>query len=78
MVASFSAAQAILTEAALSFLGVGVDPTVPSWGAMLNTGRDYLQSAWWMATFPGIAIALTVLGANLLGNWLGSRLGSVQ
>jgi peptide/nickel transport system permease protein len=74
VVASFSAAQAILTEAALSFLGVGVDPTIPSWGAMLNLGRNYLQTAWWMATFPGIAIALTVLGANLMGDWLGTRL----
>lgn len=74
VVGSFSAAQAILTEAALSFLGVGVDPTTPSWGAMLDLGRNYLQSAWWMATFPGIAIALTVLGANLLGDWLRDRI----
>jgi len=70
VVASFSTAQAILTQAALSFLGVGIDPSVPSWGAMLNEGRDYLQSAWWIAFFPGLAIALTVLGANLLGDWL--------
>ncbi len=70
VVASFSTAQAILTQAALSFLGVGIDPSVPSWGAMLNEGRDYLQSAWWIAVFPGLAIALTVLGANLLGDWL--------
>jgi len=74
VVGSFSAAQAILTEAALSFLGVGVDPTIPSWGAMLNLGRNYLQTAWWMAIFPGIAIAITVLGINLLGDWLGTRL----
>jgi peptide/nickel transport system permease protein len=73
VVASFSAAQAILTQAALSFLGVGVDPSVPSWGAMLDLGRNYLQTAWWMATFPGIAIALTVLGANLVGDWLSLR-----
>ncbi len=70
VVGSFSAAQAMLTEAALSFLGVGVDPTTPSWGAMLDLGRNYLRSAWWMATFPGVAIALTVLGANLLGDRL--------
>lgn len=69
VVASFSTAQAILTEAALSFLGVGIDPSVPSWGAMLNDGRAYLQSAWWIAVFPGCAIALTVLGANLVGDW---------
>jgi peptide/nickel transport system permease protein len=74
VVASFSAAQAILTQAALSFLGVGVDPSIPSWGAMLDLGRNYLQTAWWMATFPGIAIALTVLGANLVGDWLNAVL----
>jgi peptide/nickel transport system permease protein len=70
VVASFSMAQAILTEAALSFLGVGVDSATPSWGNMLNDGRDYLQNAWWMATMPGIAIAVTVLGGNLFGDWL--------
>lgn len=70
VVASFSTAQAILTQAALSFLGVGIDASVPSWGAMLNDGREYLQSAWWIATFPGVAIAFTVLGVNLLGDWL--------
>ncbi len=70
VVASFSTAQAILTQAALSFLGVGIDASVPSWGAMLNDGREYLQSAWWIATFPGVAIAITVLGVNLLGDWL--------
>jgi peptide/nickel transport system permease protein len=74
VVGSFSMAQAILTEAALTFLGVGVDPTVPSWGGMLNDGRDYLQSAWWIATLPGVAIALTVLGGNLLGDWLRDQL----
>jgi peptide/nickel transport system permease protein len=70
VVASFSTAQAILTQAALSFLGVGIDASIPSWGAMLNDGRDYLQSAWWIATFPGLAIAITVLGVNLFGDWL--------
>ena len=54
VVASFSMAQAILTEAALSFLGVGLDPSTPSWGTMLNDGRDYLLTAWWIATMPGI------------------------
>ncbi|MBB3148567.1 peptide/nickel transport system permease protein [Phyllobacterium trifolii] len=74
VVASFSTAQAILTQAALSFLGVGIDPSIPSWGAMLNDGREYLQKAWWIATFPGLAIALTVLGVNLFGDWLRDRL----
>ena len=74
VVGSFSAAQAMLTEAALSFLGVGVSSSTPSWGAMLDQGRNYLESAWWIATFPGLAIALTVLGANLVGDWLRDRL----
>jgi peptide/nickel transport system permease protein len=70
VVASFSMAQAILTEAALSFLGVGLDPSTPSWGTMLNDGRDYLQSAWWIATMPGIAIGITVFGVLSLGEGL--------
>ena len=70
VVASFSMAQALLAEAGLSFLGVGVDASTPSWGTMLSEGREYLQNAWWIATYPGIAIALTVLGGNLLGDWL--------
>jgi peptide/nickel transport system permease protein len=70
VVASFSMAQAILTEAGLSFLGVGLDPSTPSWGTMLNDGRDYLVSAWWIATMPGIAIGITVLGVTLFGEGL--------
>jgi len=70
VVASFSMAQAILTEAGLSFLGVGLDPSTPSWGTMLNDGRDYLLSAWWIATMPGIAIGLTVYGVTQLGEGL--------
>jgi peptide/nickel transport system permease protein len=70
VVASFSMAQAILTEAALSFLGVGLDPSTPSWGTMLNDGRDYLLTAWWIATMPGIAIGITVLGVTLFGDGL--------
>lgn len=70
VVASFSMAQAILTEAALSFLGVGLDPSTPSWGTMLNDGRDYLLSAWWIATMPGIAIGITVFAVLSLGEGL--------
>jgi peptide/nickel transport system permease protein len=70
VVASFSMAQAILTEAGLSFLGVGLDPSTPSWGTMLNDGRDYLLSAWWISTMPGIAIGATVLGVTLFGEGL--------
>ena len=74
VVAGFSAAQAMLTEAALSFLGVGVSSATPSWGAILDGGRNYLESAWWIAAFPGLAIALTVLGVNLVSDWLRDRL----
>jgi peptide/nickel transport system permease protein len=70
VVASFSMAQAILTEAGLSFLGVGLDPSTPSWGTMLNDGRDYLLNAWWIAAMPGLAIGFTVLGVTLLGEGL--------
>ncbi len=70
VVASFSMAQAILTEAGLSFLGVGLDPSTPSWGTMLNDGRDYLLTAWWIAAMPGIAIGFTVLGVMLFGEGL--------
>jgi peptide/nickel transport system permease protein len=70
VVASFSMAQAILTEAGLSFLGVGLDPSTPSWGTMLNDGRDYLLNAWWIGAMPGIAIGITVLGVTLLGEGL--------
>lgn len=73
VVASFSMAQAILAEAALSFLGVGVDGSNPSWGVMLNDGRAYLQTAWWLTAMPGLAVALTVLGGNLSGDWLQDR-----
>jgi peptide/nickel transport system permease protein len=64
----------ILFEAALSFLGVGVPPPAPSWGQMLSGGRAYISVAWWPATFPGIAIMLTVLGMNMFGDWLRDRL----
>jgi peptide/nickel transport system permease protein len=65
---SLSLAFAILTEAALSFLGLGVQPPIPSWGRMLFDGRGFLPDAWWMAVFPGAAIFLTVLALNLVGD----------
>ena len=74
VIATFEMARMIVSEAALSFLGLGVEPALPSWGAMLADGRTYLSSAWWVATFPGLAIAFTVLGANLLGDWLHTEL----
>jgi len=65
--ATLGVAGAILTESALSFLGIGVQPPMPSWGNMLIIGKQTLGSAWWLSVFPGIAILITVLGYNLLG-----------
>ena len=60
----------VLLESGLSFLGMGIQAPLPSWGSMLAEGRDYLSNAWWLATAPGLVIALVVLGANLLGDGL--------
>ncbi len=65
--ATLGVAGAILTESALSFLGIGVQPPTPSWGNMLIVGKQTLGSAWWLSVFPGLAILVTVLGYNLLG-----------
>jgi peptide/nickel transport system permease protein len=67
---TLSLAFAILAEAALSFLGLGVEPDAPSWGNMLQAGKERMRQAWWMAVFPGVAITLAVLGFNLLGDGL--------
>ena len=66
---SLNVANNILLESSLTFLGLGIDPLIPSWGGMLADGRTYLQTAWWVSVFPGLAIMLTVLGLNLLGDW---------
>ena len=63
----------ILAESILSFLGAGVPPPTPTWGSMVADGRDYLSSAWWVAFFPGMAIFLTVLAFNFIGDWLRDR-----
>ena len=68
--ASMDMGMAILFAANLGFIGVGVQPPEPEWGAMISTGRNYLPDHWWMATFPGLAILITVLGFNLLGDGL--------
>jgi len=71
VIASFNVASVILSEASLSFLGLGVPPDVPTWGGMLAESRDsLLGGTWWLAVFPGVAIMLTVLALNLLGDWL--------
>jgi peptide/nickel transport system permease protein len=68
VIGTFSMASAIISEASLSFLGLGVPPGIPSWGTMLADSRSYISTAWWLALFPGLAIFLTVLGINLLGD----------
>jgi peptide/nickel transport system permease protein len=75
---SVSLAFAILSEAALSFLGLGVQPPAPSWGRMLYDGRDLLSQAWWLGLFPGLAIFLTVFAFNVLGDGLRDALDPRQ
>lgn len=70
VIATAELANMMLFEAGLSFLGLGVRPPAISWGSMLSDGRDYLTSHWWVATFPGLAITITVFGINQLGDWL--------
>lgn len=71
VLASFNVASVILAEAALSFLGLGVPPEVPTWGGMLAESRDQLLAGrWWLAVYPGLAIMMTVLSFNILGDWL--------
>lgn len=70
VMATLGMAGAIITESSLSFLGLGVQPPTPSWGQMLSDGRTIMRQAWWVSTFPGIAIMITVLAFNLLGDGL--------
>ena len=68
--ASLAVGYAVLVEASLSFLGLGIQPPDPSWGSMLSQGRNFISQAWWFATFPGLAIFLTVLGLYFIGDGL--------
>ena len=70
VLATLGMASAIITGSALSFLGLGIKPPTPEWGNMLSEGREFLQRAWWVAFFPGLAIMLTVFAINLLGDGL--------
>jgi peptide/nickel transport system permease protein len=70
VLAAMEVGAVILAESSLSFLGLGVQPPTVTWGLMLADGRQYLGSAWWMTTFPGIAISITVLGIVFVGDWL--------
>jgi len=76
--ATLGIGSAILVESALSFLGIGVQPPTPSWGNMLTEGKDNLEIAWWLSFFPGMAILITVLGYNLLGEGLRDALDARQ
>jgi peptide/nickel transport system permease protein len=70
VISSFAIAQMIITEASLSFLGLGIRPPTPTWGGMLSDARNYMQVAWWLPTFPGMALLVTLLGINVVGDWL--------
>jgi peptide/nickel transport system permease protein len=70
VIATFTFSHMIITEATLTFLGLGVQPPTATWGAMLSDARSYMQVAWWLPTFPGLALVLVVVGANLLGDWI--------
>jgi peptide/nickel transport system permease protein len=70
IVGTVQVAQFILAEAALSFLGLGIRPPTPSWGNIINEGQEYIFQAWWIETFPGLAIVAAVSGVGLLGDWL--------
>lgn len=70
VIATLNVATTIILEASLSFLGLGIQPPDVSWGLMLSDGRQYVATSWWVATFPGVAITVTVLGVIFLGDWL--------
>ena len=74
VIVTLSTGGLILAEAFLSFLGAGIPPPTPTWGAMVADGREYLRTAWWITVVPGIAILLIVLALNFLGDWLRDRL----
>lgn len=74
VVATLEFGLMVLFEAGLSFLGLGVQPPTPSWGSILSVGRDYVATAWWIATFPGVSLFLLVLAVNVIGDYLPDRL----
>jgi peptide/nickel transport system permease protein len=71
---TFQIGHVIMYESFLSFLGVGIPPPTPTWGAMTSEGRDYIGTYWWLSALPGLAILITILSSNLLGDWIRDRL----
>jgi peptide/nickel transport system permease protein len=74
VLATLQLGRAIIIEASITFLGLGIQPPATAWGLIISDGRIYMATAWWVPTFAGIAIMITVLGANLLGDWLRDKL----
>ena len=70
VMATIQLGGAIMMEAGMSFLGVGVQPPDTAWGLLISESSTYLSTAWWIPTFAGVALTMTILGANLLGDWL--------
>jgi peptide/nickel transport system permease protein len=70
VVATLELARSIVLEATLSFLGLGIQPPTPSWGGMIQEGRDYLDSAWWISTSPGVVLMITSIVISRTGDWL--------
>jgi peptide/nickel transport system permease protein len=70
VIATLELARAIVLEATLSFLGLGIQPPTPSWGGMVHEGREYLESAWWISTFPGLVLMITSIVVSRTGDWL--------
>ena len=69
ILATMEMGSAILSEASLTFLGMGVPPSIPTWGNMISSGRQYIYTAWWLTTLPGLAIFIVCLGINFIGDW---------
>jgi peptide/nickel transport system permease protein len=74
VLATLQLGRAIIIEAGITFLGLGIQPPATAWGLIISDGRIYMSTAWWVPTFAGIAIMITVLGANLFGDWLRDKL----
>jgi len=74
VISTLLAGNVILYEASLSFLGLGLPPSIPTWGGMVAAGREYVTDAWWVSFFPGLALAVTLLAINLCGDWLRDQL----